>query len=147
MNWYQLLFLFKGRLNRKGFWQGIGIAFALLFILASLFPMQQLLSQKHTALFPLLGLGIVFWIFVAVAIKRLHDRGRSGWAVLMAFLPILCYVVAPPTGSFMNWALARFLPIFITTLLFLDWGIFKGKCEPNKFGEKGQSLKLKDKTK
>lgn len=142
MNGYQLLFLFKGRLNRQGFWQGISIALLLLFLL-SLLPIEQLFSQKHTALLPLLGLGLVLWIFLAVAVKRLHDRNRSGWAVLMAFLPILCYVVAPQTDSFLHWGLARFMPLFISLLLVLDWGVFKGNPNANQFGAKGQSLQFK----
>lgn len=142
MKWYQALFSFKGRLNRQGFWQGISVALILLFGLATLFPMQQLFQQSHTAFIPLLGLVLVSWIIFAVCVKRLHDRGRSAWGLIMLFLPILCYFTAPNIG-FMAWALGRFMPIFITTLLLLDWGIFKGIDKPNQYGKYGQSIQLK----
>ncbi|MDG6895087.1 DUF805 domain-containing protein [Volucribacter amazonae] len=142
MNWYQALFLFKGRLNRQGFWQGIAVALVLLFALATLFPMQQLFQQSHTAFIPLLGLILVSWIILAVCAKRLHDRGRSAWALMMLFLPVLCYFSAPDSGL-MAWALGRFMPIFITTLLLLDWGVFKGIDKANQYGEQGLSIRLK----
>jgi len=31
----------------------------------------------------------IFWIGLAVAAKRWHDRGKSAWWILIAFVPVI----------------------------------------------------------
>lgn len=138
MIWYKALFSLKGRLNRQGFWIGVGINFVFLFIIAN-FGLNLTASQ------PLLfaPLFVSAYSLVAIIIKRLHDRNRSGIAVLMAFLPIVCYVVSLATEGIMAWLLGTLMPVFISTMLLIEWGFFLGNPEPNHYGEKGQSFSLK----
>ncbi|MGR3807143.1 Uncharacterized membrane protein YhaH, DUF805 family [Pasteurella testudinis DSM 23072] len=143
MSWLQLLFGFKGRLNRKGFWQGSAICFALLLLLANVLPTQQLFQQTPTALLASALLLLVGWCFLAVVVKRLHDRGRSGSAVTIVIFPVLCYVIANYSEGMMAWALGKFLPLFFAVLLLLDWGVFRGQAEANRYGERGLALRLK----
>ena len=37
----------------------------------------------------LLVLIVAFWISLAIAVKRWHDRGKSGWWVLIALVPVI----------------------------------------------------------
>ncbi|TNG91427.1 DUF805 domain-containing protein [Pasteurellaceae bacterium USgator11] len=143
MSLWSLLFSFKGRLNRKGFWQGFGICFAVLLLLANLLPMQQLFQQTATALLASALLLLVLYCLVAVVVKRLHDRGRSGTAVFIVVFPLLCYFVAAYSDGMMAWALGRFMPLFFGTLLLLDWGVFRGQAEANRYGERGLALQFK----
>lgn len=142
MSWLQLLFSFKGRLNRKGFWQGFGICFTVLLLLANLLPLEQMFQQTSTALLASLPLLCVLWCLSAVVIKRLHDRGRSGGAVFITIFPILCYFAAAYSEGMMAWALGRFLPLFFAVLLVLDWGVFRGEAQPNRYGERGLALRF-----
>lgn len=140
MSFIQLFFSFQGRLNRKGFWQGFGICFAVLMLIANLLPIQQWFQQTATALLASALLLLVAWCLLAVVVKRLHDRGRSGGAVLIISFPILCYLIADYSSGMMAWALGGFLPLFFATLLLLDWGVFRGQAEANRYGEQGLSL-------
>lgn len=143
MSLWQLLFAFNGRLNRKGFWQGFGICFVALLLLANLLPIQQWFQQTATALLASALLLLVAWCLLAVVVKRLHDRGRSGGAALIMIFPILCYFIADYSSGMMTWALGSFLPLFFATLLLLDWGVFRGQASANRYGENGLSLKVK----
>lgn len=67
---------FSGRARRKEFWYFVLVYFwlelAVIIVFAPLLPLVQL-----TLLLPLL----------AVTVRRLHDRGHSGWWVLISFVP------------------------------------------------------------
>ncbi len=63
---------FSGRATRSEYWW-----FALLSFIVGLIPFVQILAL----LFILPSL--------AVAVRRMHDIGKSGWFVLLVFFPIL----------------------------------------------------------
>lgn len=63
---------FSGRATRSEYWW-----FTLLSIIVCCFPVVNIL-------------GLLFLLpSLAVAVRRMHDIGKSGWVVLWAFLPIL----------------------------------------------------------
>lgn len=73
----------RGRLERSTFWWYalvLAAVFAVLFVF-----LQTTLGRPSTlALYPLLA-----WAAVALAVKRLHDRGWSAWWLLSAAIPVL----------------------------------------------------------
>lgn len=79
---------FDGRARRSAFWYwvlfGILVGIAANIISAVLFDSQILSYLVSLALF-LPGL--------SVAIRRLHDTGRSGWWYLLVFIPIIGIIV------------------------------------------------------
>jgi uncharacterized membrane protein YhaH (DUF805 family) len=94
-----LLFGVRGRITRAKFWL---VALGILVIEALLFtaiggaaamsgdPDKALAAIGPIASFVLFFFGIVAtWISVAVAIKRFHDRDKSGWWVLIIFVPVI----------------------------------------------------------
>jgi len=93
IDWKDLLFAFDGRINRAKFWAGfgatvvIGLGFGILVGIA--------VAANSGALALILGLlGIVLyvamiWMGLAIAIKRWHDRGKSGWWILIGMIPII----------------------------------------------------------
>jgi uncharacterized membrane protein YhaH (DUF805 family) len=93
-----LLFGFQGRVNRAKFWL---VNIALVVVEAIVFGAAggaALLSDDPTAAMPSFGImGIVclivlvaiVWVGLAVAVKRWHDRNKSGWWVLIAFVPVI----------------------------------------------------------
>jgi uncharacterized membrane protein YhaH (DUF805 family) len=100
-----LLFSVQGRINRAAYWKGIGIVVAvnvalaiLATIIAQLAPHDVAADGTSTlpasALIPLSLIslaGSVFdiWAGLGLAIKRLHDRDRSGWFMFIQAIPLV----------------------------------------------------------
>jgi len=94
-----LLFSFQGRVNRAKFWLvALGIFVVEMIVFAATFggaAMSGDPEQMASAIGPLAGIVIfVFvviatWISIAVAVKRYHDRNKSGWWVLIVFVPVI----------------------------------------------------------
>lgn len=139
MPWYQALFLFQGRLNRQGFWIGVGLNFAALFIFANF--LLNLTRCSHWLCF--LPLVLSAYSLSAIIVKRLHDRNRSGKALLMLLVPVICYWGSLGATGTMAWLLGLFMPLFIGTILVLEWGVFAGNPEPNQYGTQGVSIKFR----
>jgi uncharacterized membrane protein YhaH (DUF805 family) len=94
-----LLFSFQGRINRAKFWLAsiaIGIVYSV--VMGFLFA-GAAMSSDPTAALASVGMvgGIValvlfiatVWISFALAVKRWHDRNKSGWWILIAFVPVI----------------------------------------------------------
>lgn len=86
MNWYvdvlKKYAVFSGRARRQEFWM-----FALFNAIISivLFIVGRVIG------FPALGLVYSLAVFLpglGVTVRRLHDTGRSGWAFLIALIPL-----------------------------------------------------------
>lgn len=136
-----LLFSFFGRIGRGGFWLGV-LAQMLIGILAlvliyMMVPFDQMLVKgadgqpvldalgqpqidfNNPAMMPafiiygIAGL-LSLWISLATAVKRMHDRGRTGWLVLPMYLLMLVLV------GVIWW--------------LVDLGILEGQEGPNKYG-------------
>ena len=94
-----LLFGVHGRVNRAKFWLvalGIFVLEVIIFAAVggstamSADPQQAMANLGPVAGIVLFVFGVVaLWISIAVAIKRYHDRNKSGWWVLIVFVPII----------------------------------------------------------
>ena len=94
-----LLFGFHGRANRAKFWLvALGIFVIEVIIFAALGGTTAMSTDPEQAMANLgPGVGIVLfvfgivalWISIAVAVKRYHDRNKSGWWVFIVFVPII----------------------------------------------------------
>ena len=83
MNLFTLLFSFRGRINRAKYWLAVLIYVIYLSVLWSIAFWQALEGGAFVAL-ALFALPI--WVSgFAVGIKRLHDRDKSGWWVLLFY--------------------------------------------------------------
>lgn len=138
MIWYNALFSFKGRLNRQGFWVGLLINFIFLFVCVNF-----LLNFTTYSKLNLIPMAIVLYSVSTIIVKRLHDRNRSGKAIFILFIPILCYVTSLISGGSMQWILGLVIPLFVCTILFMEWGLFQSYPLPNEYGEKGLNILFK----
>ncbi|NQW52760.1 MAG: DUF805 domain-containing protein [Rhodospirillales bacterium] len=93
-----LLFGFQGRINRARFWYvhiGVVIAQIVVFSLAggaALLqgdPRAMANSASATGLMTSLLFIPIFWISIALAVKRYHDLGKSGWWIFIVFVPLI----------------------------------------------------------
>ena len=136
MSLVQMLFSFEGRLRRRDFWLcvlGLWVAQWVLQSLAmALFfpPVPMTVSVAPDAAYAVWGnwwsrmgpasalIGcILLWPQLAISIKRLHDRGKTGLWILLVFIPILGWL----------W-------------LLVDMGFLDGTPGPNKFGPSPKGL-------
>ena len=94
MNWYLAVLKnyagFSGRARRKEYW--MFVLFNLLFIIAAMIidnVAGLTFGDLPYGLFYILYALAVFIPSLAVSIRRLHDIGKSGWMVLISFIPIV----------------------------------------------------------
>ncbi len=92
MNWYLEVLrkyaVFEGRARRKEYWMFVLFNFLILVLL--LFIEMTLEMAGYLRL--LYGLA-VFVPSIAVAVRRLHDIGRTGWWYLIGLIPLVGVIV------------------------------------------------------
>jgi uncharacterized membrane protein YhaH (DUF805 family) len=93
----------EGRIGRQRWWIGVAILFGSWLILNALFGVDGLVPFVLSILLMLAG--------IMLHIKRFHDRDKSGWWVLILFVPLLGFI----------WAI-------------IDLGILEGTTGANRFG-------------
>lgn len=108
IDWGWLLFKFDGRINRAKFWIGIlamWAAYTVMWIVGVIAD-----SSAIWTIVVLFNLAMI-WPSLAISIKRWHDRGKSGWWVLIALIPFIGWI----------WAL-------------IETGFLEGTPGPNQYG-------------
>ena len=80
---------FKGRAPRSAFWWFHIYSFLLSNLAAVLVAYTVLDEQSQVAVLMLFTLFAIAVPGLSVAVRRLHDTGRSGWWLLLAFIPVL----------------------------------------------------------
>jgi uncharacterized membrane protein YhaH (DUF805 family) len=115
MPWDQFLFSLHGRVTRVSWWLRFVVP---VFLILSDFTItvgpgpwtsetDKVLLTGAVAMLT----GVLLWPTIAVAVKRCHDRGRSGWFLLIVLIPTLGFV----------W-------------LMIELGLVRGTSGPNRFG-------------
>lgn len=144
-----LLFSYAGRINRGKYWLAVLIYLAISVVIAGAgFIMlgNGILeladeSADEGIVVGLLSKGIGFLLLalviyiplivsgVFVGIKRLHDRDKSGWWLLLFYLvPVLLNELSHASLLF---SLASFA---ISVWAFVELGCLRGTVGPNKYG-------------
>lgn len=106
MNGIDLKYMFttaEGRIGRQTWWIGVGLLIVAYVILYILFGEGGLVPFVLNLLIMVAG--------IMLHIKRFHDRGKSGWWVLITFIPVIGLI----------WAI-------------IDLGILEGDKGANRFG-------------
>jgi len=91
---------FSGRARRKQYWNFVLMSMIILvplylIFMSSLMSIEDGLSTFDSSILSLMWL-IYLVLFVpslAIAVRRLHDTNRSGWWVLIAFVPVIGSIV------------------------------------------------------
>lgn len=108
MNLMNLYFSAEGRINRKTWW----LSHILLIIITKVIVFAEYKLDIHDAIW-----GFILAVFMFVAriflnIKRVHDRGKSGWWVIVYEIPVIGWI----------WAL-------------VELGCLKGDKNSNAYGD------------
>jgi uncharacterized membrane protein YhaH (DUF805 family) len=131
---------FRGRANRQRYWLTVLALFGLLLAIG--------LSGLVLRVAPLLSVIVIpVWLAVIVAVfansaRRLHDRGKSAWwLVVFVVLPglLLGFGEAMSPGGAGDAdgpaALMALLSLPFSIWGLVEMGFLKGTTGPNKFGE------------
>jgi uncharacterized membrane protein YhaH (DUF805 family) len=133
-----LLWSFRGRISRQPYWLGSLAIIVLLGVAISLLAGGEIAEGDAAAragiglLIPALGIPLI-WIGLALGAKRLHDRGKSAWwLVVFYLLPSGLQSVGERLGDVG-------LVLVLVGLLVSAWGLIelgflRGTAGPNRFG-------------
>jgi uncharacterized membrane protein YhaH (DUF805 family) len=94
MNWYLKVLKehyldFSGRARRKEYWM---FTLVNLIISWSLGLLDFIFGTTFFSLISVVYSLLVFIPILAVAVRRLHDVGKSGWYYLLIFIPIIGWI-------------------------------------------------------
>ena len=103
-------FSFNGRINRKTWWIfyclipiGINLAAGALDAQISGFkgglPDKSGMGDVGMGVFSIVATLVGIWVGLAGQVKRWHDRDKSGWWVLVNFIPLIGVVRAEAVGA------------------------------------------------
>jgi uncharacterized membrane protein YhaH (DUF805 family) len=89
---------FSGRMNRREYAAVFfGTMLTLLLALAPIIILSKAIGDKdadgYLGIFALVVIALCKWINLAALAKRLHDVGTSGWACLLALVPLVGLVL------------------------------------------------------
>lgn len=87
----EILFSFKGRIGRQTYWLNY-LGMMLVFVMIYIALLALIDGNAESPLFGIVSLLLyipVIWISLALAVKRWHDRNKSGWWVLINFVPLI----------------------------------------------------------
>jgi uncharacterized membrane protein YhaH (DUF805 family) len=106
-DWYmpRSLFNFSWRASRREYFLiqllGVLAIYLPLLLMVPFFPRGELNPQAEMALtVPILILGVLqfailiaaFVAMLAVAVRRMHDQEKSGWLLLLGFIPFIGWI-------------------------------------------------------
>jgi uncharacterized membrane protein YhaH (DUF805 family) len=133
MDLLQLLFGFRGRINRAKYWLAVIVYIAVMIVAAA-----AAFTLGMVTLFFLVAVVIYIPMIIsgiAVGIKRLHDRDKSAWWLLVFFvLPsVLSAAAAGLQGS--TFAVILSIASFaISIWAVVELGFLRGTSGSNQYG-------------
>lgn len=136
---FQLLFGFSGRINRAKYWFAVVIFSVTMLIVLIVFSFAAWIVGDIT-------FGLLFFViavivytlllisFIAIGIKRLHDRDKSGWWLLVFYvLPAVLSRIAEAAGTGLQFIFSL-ATLVLSIWGFVELGCLRGTAGPNKYG-------------
>jgi uncharacterized membrane protein YhaH (DUF805 family) len=145
MDWMTLFFSFRGRINRGKYWLAI-LVYTVIWI-AFVGVSIAMIGSNFDNLFSLAGAGLMIWAMglvllitvtwsgFATGIKRLHDREKNGWWILVFWLgpSVLGGIQATTTNPAV--AMAMGVGSFIIAIWgLIELGFLRGTVGQNLYG-------------
>lgn len=140
----QFYFSLRGRISRSQYWLRFFLPVLVIGFVLNLLQFAGLNGARTVShLFNLLAL----WPGIAVLVKRIHDRNKSGglvWALYAPLLTAIVVTILAIIGAVMNSGEAGglgflagalwFLVIGVAIWFFVEFGCLRGTVGPNRFG-------------
>ena len=137
MNWRALLFSFSGRINRAKYWLVVLLMVLVLLVATAIgalvFPSGAVGMAVPGVIVLLVIVVAVFVSGVAIATKRLHDRDKSAWWLLLFYLaPGFLGAIGDLTGDV--GLIFHIVSVAISIWALVELGFLRGTTGPNRFG-------------
>ncbi len=141
MTLMQKLFSFQGRLRRRDYWLMSLLLGAV--VLAALVPL--FLAFGFLATDPRLSLVtlVVMWPSLALLVKRIHDRNKSGWVAAIYWGPSLAssIIEAFPALGLQSVVMGLNVVTGIISLwILIEFGFMDGTQGPNRYGKSPKGI-------
>jgi uncharacterized membrane protein YhaH (DUF805 family) len=109
----KFLFSFQGRISRYQLWVQFILPYFILEVVVLVIDLLTGMYNVRTGvgLFSTIFSLLMIWPYLAIQVKRCHDRDRSGWFLLISLIPIIGAI----------W-------------LFVELGCLRGSVGDNRFG-------------
>jgi uncharacterized membrane protein YhaH (DUF805 family) len=137
MGFATLFTSFSGRINRAKFWIAIAVYTAINLVMATLIYV----ADEGTTLQTINGIVSVLLLIsgIAVGIKRLHDRNKTGWYLLLFYfapsaLLLAAFILSMQDELSLLGGLLALLALAIMVWSFIELGCLRGTIGQNKYG-------------
>lgn len=137
----QFLFSASGRISRKQFWLRWALPYYVILILLVILTAGAAAGGSASGaavlgIITLLFVLITLWPSIAILVKRIHDRNKSGWLALILYVPILLSDIISATAGPQNAAsmLLNIIVLVVGIWFFVEFGCMRGTIGANKFG-------------
>jgi uncharacterized membrane protein YhaH (DUF805 family) len=138
MDFVNIFITFTGRINRAKYW--IAVVCCGVFFIAVLGVTAAMSSSMSTIFGAALITYIpVTYVGVVSGIKRLHDRNKSGWWIVLLYgvpmaLPLLAIGLVGVSGSSVVLTLLQLVSFGIWIWAFIELGCLRGTIGRNQYG-------------
>jgi uncharacterized membrane protein YhaH (DUF805 family) len=143
-SWGSFYFSPAGRISRTQYWLHF---FLPVFIIGLILDALKLVGEPFKVLAAVFQL-IVLWPGIAVLIKRIHDRNKSGWLVFALYGPLIVTLAFAlgalaaiglsdnATGGVLAVVAIIFcgITLIIGIWFFIEFGCLRGTIGANRFG-------------
>lgn len=137
----QFLFSVRGRISRSQFWLKwflpvLGIYIVLTILMGTAFSLGSVGIAGGIFIFILVLDLALLWPNVAVLVKRIHDRNKSGWLVLAFYFPFFMSLIARALFGPYHPASAMFSFVVLAVGLWflIEFGFMRGTMGGNHYG-------------
>ena len=138
MDFINIFISFSGRINRAKYWIAVLVYTAINIVFAALAYVGSASTALH-GISTVVGIAMTISA-IGVTIKRLHDRNKSGWYVLLFLVaPVVLLLAGLVIGTMSSgsdfvatalWLIA----IVIGIWSFVELGCLRGTIGQNKYG-------------
>lgn len=137
----QFVFSVQGRISRSQYWLKwflpvIAITAVLYIILIATVVSGSTAGAGVVGVLLLLFSLITLWPSIAVSVKRIHDRNKSGWLVLALYAPLILYYLLMFTAGQQNPAtiIVALIMFGVGIWFFVEFGCMRGTIGENRYG-------------
>jgi len=138
MDWGRLLFNFSGRTNRAKYW----IAILIYCVIYVVFAILGYVTDQNAIVQSVSGMIEIVMLIssLAVGVKRLHDRDKSGWYLVLFYIVPSVLVVAGIVISLafddamVAYVALSILASAIGVWAFVELGCLRGTVGSNQYG-------------
>jgi uncharacterized membrane protein YhaH (DUF805 family) len=144
----QLYFSASGRISRSQYWLRFFLpVIAITIVLQIVIGISAVMGHVAAVaifyvVYVVFGLAIL-WPSIAIMVKRIHDRNKTGWLVLLPYAPLVlllvCSAISAASGGgvgALGVISAFFLIAFVVICIwfFIEFGCLRGTIGANQYG-------------